>query len=108
MSPASSLVHTFNGRPTAHAHLYGFVIVRLKYSTKSNQRFGQSAFEANVSPDHPPRQHAGPDLHLVHHDVCFGTYTKRIRWLAPVRNALHVATDFNTPLLPFFTNDSAA
>src|SRR3954465_9906618 len=35
------------------------------------------------------------------HDVCFGTYTKRIRWLAFVRNAFRVATDFRTPLFPF-------
>ena len=42
------------------------------------------------------------------HDVCFGTYTNRTRWLASARNAFRVATDFSTPLVPFFPSDSAA
>jgi hypothetical protein len=35
------------------------------------------------------------------HEVCLGTYTKRMRWPGSVKNAFRVATDFNTPRLPF-------
>ena len=40
------------------------------------------------------------------HDVCLGTYTNRIRWLASFKNSFRVATDFNTPLFPFTPSGS--
>src|SRR5262245_59571825 len=36
------------------------------------------------------------------HDVCFGKYTKRMRWPRSPRNSRRVACDRSTPRLPFF------
>ena len=36
------------------------------------------------------------------HELCFGRYTNRIRWLNSDKNACRLATDFSTPRTPFF------
>jgi hypothetical protein len=41
------------------------------------------------------------------HDVCFGTYTNRTRWLRSFGNAFRVATDLSTPRFPFLPRSSA-
>src|ERR1700736_2185148 len=35
------------------------------------------------------------------HELCFGRYTNRIRWLDSDTNACRLATDFSTPRVPF-------
>src|SRR3954463_708603 len=35
------------------------------------------------------------------HELCFGRYTNRIRWLDSDKNACRLATDFSTPRTPF-------
>ena len=36
------------------------------------------------------------------HELCFGRYTNRIRWLGRDKNACRLAIDFNTPRTPFW------
>jgi hypothetical protein len=35
------------------------------------------------------------------HELCFGLYTNRIRWLGSDKNAWRLAIDFSTPEIPF-------
>jgi hypothetical protein len=35
------------------------------------------------------------------HELCFGRYTNRIRWLNSDKNACRLATDFRIPRVPF-------
>src|SRR3954452_18665096 len=40
------------------------------------------------------------------HEVCFGVYTNRMRWLGSDRNAARLGCDFSPPCLPLTPNSS--
>src|SRR3954466_12390762 len=69
---------------------------------KSNSFVRRSATEVN-EPRRTTFRMITPNTTSIwfSHELCFGRYTNRIRWLDSDRNACRLATDLSTPRLPF-------
>src|SRR6516225_4108955 len=90
-----------SGRPV-YVQRNGLANTRLKYSMKFNSLVRKSSTDVK-EPRRITFRMITPKITSIwfSHELCFGRYTNRIRWLVSDRNACRLATDFSTPRLPF-------
>src|SRR4051794_3795665 len=90
-----------SGRPV-YVQRNGLANTRLKYVIKVNSFPRKSATEGN-EPRRITFRMITPKITSIwfSHELCFGRYTNRIRWLDSDKNACRLATDFSTPRAPF-------
>ena len=80
----------------------GLANTRLKYAMKFNSFVRKSSTDVN-EPRRITFRMITPKITSIwfSHELCFGRYTNRIRWLDSDKNACRLATDFSTPRTPF-------
>src|SRR5947208_15383344 len=90
-----------SGRPV-YVQRNGLANTRLKYAMKFNSFVRRSSTDVN-EPRRITFRMITPKITSIwfSHELCFGRYTNRIRWLNSDKNACRLATDFSTPRLPF-------
>src|SRR3954452_6423599 len=96
-----------SGRPV-YVQRNGLANTRLKYAIKFNSFVHKSSTDV-----HEPRRITfrmiTPKITSIwfSHELCFGRYTNRIRWLDSDKNACRLATDFSTPRTPFWPRSAS-
>src|SRR6476469_3881855 len=100
----SCLLHAagfISGRPV-YVQRNGLANARLKYAMKFNNFVRRSSTDVN-EPRRITLRMITPKITSIwfSHELCFGRYTNRIRWLDSDKNACRLATDFSTPRTPF-------
>src|SRR3982750_567308 len=90
-----------SGRPV-YVQRNGLAKTRLKYAMKFNSFARKSSTDVN-EPRRITFRMITPKITSIwfSHELCFGRYTNRIRWLGSDKNACRLATDFSTPRTPF-------
>src|SRR4051795_710070 len=90
-----------SGRPV-YVQRNGLANTRLKYAMKLNSFVRKYSTEVN-EPRRITFRMITPKITSIwfSHELCFGRYTNRIRWLDSDKNACRLAPDFSIPRTPF-------